>query len=140
MGFLNFVAYYVCQTAMHFKSLIINTFSILGINVRLVGGSHNAGRVEVYYNGTWGTVCDYGWDKNDARVVCRQLGFQDAEADVCCGGFGRGTGQIWLNGVDCVGHELSLFSCGHEGMGIHNCDHGEDAGVRCKGPRGENTL
>ena len=101
-----------------------------------MGSSRNAGRVEVYYNGTWGTVCDDGWGRNEARVVCRQLGFQDAERAYR---FVAGSGQIWLDDVDCVGDESSLFSCRHREVGFHNCVHREDASVRCRGPRGENS-
>ena len=104
---------------------------MLILAVRLVGGSHDEGRVEVYYNGTWGTVCDDFWDIRDARVVCRQLGFPDAEAAYRNANFGQGIGQIWLDNVGCTGYESSLFSCSHSGVGSHNCGHSEDAGVRC---------
>ena len=115
-------------TATHY--IIINIFKILG--VRLVGGEcGNEGRVEIYHEGTWGTVCDDAWDLNDARVVCRQLGFQDAEAAFGDAEFGLGTGPILLDEVECAGNELSLFSCVHAGVGVNNCDHSEDAGVRC---------
>lgn len=100
--------------------------------VRLTNGSY--GRVEVYHKKTWGTVCDDNWDISDARVVCRQLGFREAETAIFGGSVPDGTGQIWLDNVGCTGNETSLSSCRHNKWGDHNCNHREDAGVRCAFP------
>ena len=100
-------------------------------------GTQREGRVEVFHNGVWGTVCDDGWDIEDARVVCRQLGFPDAEAAYKGSNVSDGNGQVWLDDVDCTGDESSLFSCRHDGWGGHRCAHSEDAGVRCKDEPGE---
>ena len=93
------------------------------------------GRIEVLFNGTWGTICDHWWNLRDAEVVCRQLGYEGAVGALQRAIFGQGTGQIWLYDVDCLGHEKSLSECAHHGWGIHSCGHSEDAGVHCR-PRG----
>ena len=107
--------------------------------VRLAGSTYNTGRVEVNYKGTWGTVCDDHWDINDAHVVCRQLGFRYALNAYQSAYYGEGTGRILLDNVHCLGNELSLYSCRHGGVGNHDCDHSEDAGVRCGNTEGENN-
>ena len=45
--------------------------------------------------------------------------------------FGQGTGPIWLDDVGCTGTEATLGNCQNRGVGIHDCSHSEDAGVRC---------
>ena len=106
-----------------------------GGRLRLVGGSsYNEGRVEVNYNGEWGTVCDDGWDDTDTGVVCRQLGFGSSGTAIGSAGFGQGSGSILLDNVACNGDERTLASCGHLGINVtRDCNHTEDAGVRCSG-------
>ena len=106
--------------------------------IRLRDGYSDFGRVEVYYNRTWGTVCDDNWDIKDATVVCRMLGFKYAWTAISFGVLVTeqnvdlyGTGPIWLDDVNCNGNESSLTECRHNGWSVHNCDHLEDAGVLC---------
>ena len=115
---------------------------MIDVAVRLVGGSsYNEGRVEVYYNSEWGTVCDDGWDDIDAGVVCRQLGFGSSGTAIKSAGFGQGSGAVLLDSVSCIGNEPTLFRCGHLGINITRpCSHSKDAGVRCIGMQGILTF
>ena len=110
-------------------------YSALYSAVRLVNGpTEYEGRVEVYHNGVWGTVCGYyGWDWNDAQVVCREMGLSEATATIRYSAlYGRGSGQIWLDNVTCIGTELTIASCSHSGWGIYKyCHNYWDVGVKC---------
>ena len=106
------------------------------VPIRLVGGStDNEGRVEVYFNNTWGTVCHTGWGAPDAMVVCRQLGLPYSNAQPVGGAvYGEGSGQIWLSYVSCRAADSSLDQCLNHNYpwGRHGgCDHRDDAGVVC---------
>eukprot|EP00057_Strongylocentrotus_purpuratus_P005597 XP_003731346.1 PREDICTED: deleted in malignant brain tumors 1 protein-like [Strongylocentrotus purpuratus] len=99
--------------------------------VRLASGSNDVeGRVVVMYEGSWGTICDVGWDLRDARVVCRMLGFGGALDAPISARFGQGSGRILLANVGCEGTEANLADCAHRGIGDY-CDHRRDAGAIC---------
>ncbi len=100
--------------------------------LRLAGGfSSSEGRVEIFHDGQWGTVCDDFWGLEDADVVCRQLGFGGAIDFTSLAFFGEGSGPIWMDDVNCVGSEAMLSQCPFPGFGFNDCVHGEDAGVFC---------
>lgn len=86
----------------------------------------------MFFNGTWGKVCNDLWDQHDADVVCRQLGFDGAVSTAhSVPDHEKGQVKIWMNNVQCTGKEASLTECDHSGWGVSDCDQGKDAGVVC---------
>ena len=114
--------------------LLINSNIFTAIPLRLQGpqSSNGTGRVEIFYHGEWGTICDDYWSIVDANIACRQLGYQYAVKALPGYVLGnQGPGKIWLDNVQCTGGEKNLSSCSHRGWGIHDCTHRDDAGVEC---------
>ncbi|XP_069395150.1 neurotrypsin isoform X1 [Paralichthys olivaceus] len=101
--------------------------------VRLVGGDkHWKGRVEIYHQGVWGSVCDDNWSELNAHVVCRQLGFRGPGEVAPDEVYEEGHGLILLDDVRCQGSEATLLACTHSELGQHDCSHSEDVGVCCE--------
>ncbi|KFP46079.1 Neurotrypsin, partial [Cathartes aura] len=112
------------------KGVLTNLFP--GPPIRLMDGENKKeGRVEIFINGQWGTICDDGWSDKDAAVVCRQLGYKGPARARTMAYFGEGKGPIHVDNVKCTGNERSLADCIKQDIGTHNCRHSEDAGVIC---------
>uniref|UniRef100_A0A672YUR9 Lysyl oxidase homolog n=1 Tax=Sphaeramia orbicularis TaxID=375764 RepID=A0A672YUR9_9TELE len=107
------------------------------IQLRLAGDKrkHNEGRVEVFYNGEWGTVCDDDFTLHAAQVVCRELGYVEAISWSPSSKYGKGQGPIWFDNLHCTGKEKTLALCPSNGIGVSDCKHTEDVGVVCSDRR-----
>ncbi|XP_028852756.1 lysyl oxidase homolog 2b isoform X1 [Denticeps clupeoides] len=107
------------------------------IQLRLAGEKrkHNEGRVEVFYDGEWGTVCDDDFTIHAAQVVCKELGYMEAISWSPSAKYGKGDGRIWFDNVQCTGKEKSLALCTSNGIGVSDCKHSEDVGVVCSDKR-----
>ncbi|KAJ8032925.1 Galectin-3-binding protein [Holothuria leucospilota] len=108
-------------------------------DIRLAGSVKSfEGRVEVEYNGTWGTICSNGWNHRDAEVVCNQLGFSNGA--MLASNVGRttlapGSGPVLLSNLMCNGNERRLSACsGYHLQSNSSCDHSTDAVVVCQIP------
>ena len=92
----------------------------------------NGGRVEVYYQGTWGTVCNQGWNIKDANVICRQLGFKAGTLFEYDSTAQPGNGTLWLKDLDCAGNESSITFCSRGSWNMTSgCSHQQDASLIC---------
>ena len=110
-------------------------------DLRLLQGStadpsFTAGRLEIYINSTWGSVCADNFDMAEANVACKQLGFPLGAISTETSfhtPYGRGTGgPIWLDEVGCEDQGIRhILSCAHIGIGEHDCDHFSDVAVEC---------
>ncbi|XP_069139920.1 scavenger receptor cysteine-rich domain superfamily protein-like [Argopecten irradians] len=116
-------------------SFLLHVALTISTSVRLRPNGGHEGTVEVYHNG-WGTICDDNFGQEEAKVICRMLGYNGdlviatpfREAH-----FGQGGGDILMDAIQCTGDENDIADCPFGGWSKHDCSHSEDAGVSCTG-------
>ncbi|XP_064388176.1 neurotrypsin-like [Halichondria panicea] len=94
-----------------------------------------SGRLEVYYSGQWGTVCDDSFSAFDAVVACCQLGFFTYTRYGTVGELGfspvsNPSTPIWLE-LRCRGNESRLIDCPANPIGVEDCSHSQDVALNC---------
>ncbi|XP_038052976.1 scavenger receptor cysteine-rich domain superfamily protein-like [Patiria miniata] len=104
-------------------------------SVRLAGSPVNVtgvneGRVEVFHEGAWKDVCHRRWDRRDAQVVCREMGFSGASFAMVESHYGSGENNDSMQNFDCEGEEQFLEQCPFK-TAAKTCRDGETAGVSC---------
>ncbi|XP_065883867.1 scavenger receptor cysteine-rich domain superfamily protein-like isoform X3 [Dysidea avara] len=106
-------------------------------DLRLAGffADQGSGRLEIFFNNQWGTICINGFARESADTACRQLGRSRAlsfgEADEL--GFGQGNGTIHFSEVDCSDDDIHILHCDNNSSRISQCTHGDDVGLVCSG-------
>uniref|UniRef100_A0A8K9Y0X2 SRCR domain-containing protein n=1 Tax=Oncorhynchus mykiss TaxID=8022 RepID=A0A8K9Y0X2_ONCMY len=103
-------------------------------SVRLVDGAGLcSGRVEVKSNKSWASVCEADFDRQDAEVVCRDVGC-GAPASLQGGLYGEGEGQTWDKEFQCKGKESLLLDCDTSDRKHNTCLPGNAVGLTCSEP------
>ena len=129
--------YVYINLCLHNYIYIDIIFYFIVLPIRLVCGGlfPFSGRVEIYSNGEWGTVCRRQWSKINSQVVCKQLGYEYYYASEATRGIPAGKGPILMENVTCYDDQINLLACPHSGFENHNCGHLEDVAVQCSSSR-----
>ena len=103
-------------------------------SIQLKGGLHpSEGRIEIYHNGIWGTICDWYFNLIDGQAICRQLGYSQVLTIYGSAHYNEGYGPVWLSDINCPNSAMSFKECQHSGWGRSSCSHRQDASVVCLG-------
>lgn len=92
----------------------------------------NKGVVQVRHLNVWGSICSDGFDNKDAKVVCRELGYQDGFSYYEHDFTRRRLSLPWLSNLNCTGNEGYIARCGNIRWGnVGNCSQDTKAAVYC---------
>ncbi len=109
--------------------------------MRLVDSHINSsGQVEILHQGEWGGICSSGWDEQDAKVICNQLGYTSG-LSTTWNRKHNSSYPVWMSWVYCFGTEIHLHECVIGHLIRHPCDSEYGmAGVVCSNYHGKQLL
>lgn len=92
-----------------------------------------AGRLEVFYNGAWGSVGKSGMSATTVEVVCRQLGCAD-RGDIIPAALDKPTSRhIWVDNVQCPKGPDMLWQCPSAPWKQRVASPSEETWITCAG-------
>lgn len=124
----------LCTSILNIVQVYVTTYICASVSfhiekvVRIVDGpSPSDGRVEVYWNDQWGTICDKNFDYDDGDVICKFLGYPEVEYVYffTANKYGKGKGPMWFGDMKCKGNEDSPYKCNkavYSPNGANDCD------------------
>ena len=92
-----------------------------------------AGWLEVFYNGTWGSVCRSPMEDITVSVICRQLGCGDSGTLNSSVGLREGSRPRWVDGIRCRKTDTSLWQCPSDPWNYTSCSPKKEAYISCAG-------
>ncbi|KAL4646303.1 scavenger receptor cysteine-rich type 1 protein M130-like [Arapaima gigas] len=123
--------------------LLLNTWAICGMEkLRLWGGQGPCdGRVEVFYNGEWGVICNHKWSIANEKVICRALGCGNPNVSPNEYSSTDPPKKVWMNEISCTGEEKNLWDCPFNGWGVSPCNYDtQHIIINCSGSEEANVV
>ncbi|NXA57225.1 WC11 protein, partial [Nothocercus julius] len=106
--------------------------------LRLENSDGCSGRLQVFYNGTWGSVCSNSMAPSTVSLVCKQLGCGDGGFLETGLPYGKISGHTWLDHVECGRRNSSFWQCHSAPWNPQSCDdQREETHITCNGRRPE---
>ena len=124
--------YYSSVFSALLSAICRNRVEAANESLRLVDGTSNTGRLEVYINEEWVTICSTGWTDENTRIACKQLGFPDGRSAYTVNQTSHHR-RIGVANIQCTNKETNLLQCSHDPFFQidSSCDHQRDVYLRC---------
>ncbi|WAR24066.1 NETR-like protein, partial [Mya arenaria] len=127
----------VCGNGFDYSdaNVICGMFGLRPLNIseaRIINGtSPYIGRAEIKVNGTWGTICDNGFNSQDTSTACKMLGLKGADV-YSNARYGQGSGPVFIDYLKCSYDTPTLNQCPY--LAYNECSHQRDVSIACYGP------